>query len=481
MYKALLIDDETWVLEDLKTLVDWEELGFEIVAEAKNIDEAREAVLSERPDLIISDIRMPSMNGIDFMESYRNLYHVKTVFVTAYGTFEYARKALELGAFGYLLKPVEEEELIKTLKKAKETLDQEKGWSEKLKYFEQTKFINSLIDGYSNFEELRDDFRTMEIEIKDTPMVIAIIKTSNELNKTMFSFPAMWQFYLLPMSNRKKLLILQYQQEFVSVVAYKNLIKSLNSAADEYNMLIGVSRVVTDLKRIRNGFIQADTACDSEFIFHKKMIVYRDGHKNIKDVKTFINYGKMNKTLMQTLDQLPALLVKKRINIENFMPILQHLAAQMGVQSEVEDLDGKELVNQFKDINGILDYLRASRTDPVKRGGRKNTSKYVIKEITEYIKNNYNQKLMINSLAQKFFLNPSYLSNLFKIETGKSFTSYLVEFRLKKAIELLETTDLSLYEISTMVGYEDYFHFSKLFKKHMNTSPGNYRKERFRM
>ena len=477
MYKVLLVDDEVWVLEDLKTIIDWNQFGFEIVGQAKNAEEAKEQLAQHTPDVVICDIKMPNVDGIAFMESCRKPYPgLKIVFATAYGKFEYAKKAVDLGAFGYLLKPVTEDDLTTTLLRIKEVLDKERGISEKIKYLEQSKFIYSVIDGYSNAEELDEEFAAMGIQKNNNPIVTIVVKSTAE--KEMFTFRENWLMTTVPLSNHKTLAILQYDKPSITIIGYKNLIKDLMQTAQEQQIVIGVSRVFYDMKKVRSRFYQADTAGDTFFINGRFLNVYRDSTQNIKKVTAFINYGKSNSSMQEVIAQLPEVVANYKINVENLIPILQHLVTQMGIPSEGEDLDIKDIISQFSDLGSYLQYLLNCMNENIKRGNGKPTSKYVIREITEYIHNNYNQKLMINTLAQRFFLNSSYLSNLFKVETGKSFTHYLVECRLNKAVELLENTDLSLYEISSKVGYDDYFHFSKLFKKYMNTSPANYRKSK---
>ena len=235
---------------------------------------------------------------------------------------------------------------------------------------------------------------------------------------------------------------------------------------------------MSEMKKFRSAFSQAETALSTYFINKQLLNVYRDSSDKVKEINTYITGFKASHSINELLNTLPQVLIENKINIDNLEQIIIYLASQLGIETRDVESDYKELINQFPDIEAYFAYLYQCVNGSYKKANGKNSSRYIIKEITDYIKYNYNEKLMINDLAQKFFLNPSYLSGLFKEETGKPFTAYLVECRLKKAVELLENTELSSSEISAQVGYEDYFHFSKLFKKHIGISPSNYRKSK---
>lgn len=478
MYSVVLIDDEQWVMEDLKTLADWESLGFRIAGEANDAETAKKVIAEQKPDLVISDIRMPELSGIQLLESYKDSdVKFKTVFVTAYGKFEYAQKALQLGAFGYLLKPVDPSELEETLKRVKDTLDLEAGATEQIFHFKRTKMLYSLLDSYNTNDDLVEKLNKIGINETAKPFV-AVIANVKEGTEATDILPENWNTVALPLSNSKYFLFIQNKTEYFNLISLKNLLKELNEIAKRTGATFGVSRVMKSARKFRSAFMQAQNALDTIFLNGEKVNVYRDGSDRVKDVNAFIAGYKMNHSINELLSLLPTVLKENKINIDNLMPIITYLAGQIGVETESAETDSREIINQFPNIESYFAYLYQCVNESHKKGGGKTTSRYVIREITDYIKYNYNQKLMINDLAKKFFLNPSYLSNLFKVETGKSFTAFLVECRLNKAVELLENTELSLYEISSRVGYDDYFHFSKLFKKYMNISPANYRKNK---
>ena len=478
MYSVLLIDDEPWVLEDLKSLLNWEDAGFKIAGEANDAETAKQLVESLNPDVVISDIRMPGLNGIQLLETYEKTdIAFKTIFVTAYGKFEYAKKALELGAEGYLLKPVDPEELAVTLAKVKKQLDSDVGIRENVSKWEKTHKLYNLLDCSHDGENGDSLLEQIGIPHVSECYVVAIAKESEEkVSEALQDFPM--HASVVPFSEKRCLVFIQNESTYFNVITYKNIIVHLKNAFEKHNIYLGISRIADRKRKFRIAFMQADGAVDYSFITHSYVNVYREENTSVQDVTSLISRQKSMSGKMEVLEKLPYELRKKHFFGKKLFEVFECLVDQFEFDYDLRDMDIKELVNQFNTIESFLDYLSRCANDKGGKRNKKTSSRSIVKEIIEYIQSNYNQKIMINDLAQQFFLNPSYLSNLFKLETGKSFTAYLVECRLQKAANLLETTDLTLYEISAKVGYEDYFHFSKLFKKHMQSSPANYRKNK---
>ena len=475
MYSVLLIDDENWVLEDLKTLIDWENYGFQIVGEANDAEDAKIKISELKPDVVISDIRMPGLSGIQLLESYSQQgFDFKTIFVTAYGKFEYAKKALELGADGYLLKPVETEELFATLDKVKKQLDAKQNVKRSDSVWEKTGVLYSLLEGYATDEE--KCCAQIDILPNDAPFVVAVM-TTNVSEVLRFMNMPMFFVQALPLSESASVVFIQSKSAYFNLITYKNMVCFMRGIASENKITIGLSRVFKAKNKIRNAFLQAEQAGYLSFINHRYFNAYIEKKLNVTDVNNLFVKHKNDTSKADLLDELLAYVRTQSIGLDGLNRIFDKLSEYLDADVQNDDMDLKEIAMRFKTIDEYFAYLK-QYISPKGKKVNKTSSRNVVKEITEYIYSNYNQKIMINDLAQQFFLNPSYLSNLFKAETGKSFTAFLVECRLKKAAELLEKSDLTLYEISARVGYEDYFHFSKLFKKHMNVSPAHYRKSK---
>ncbi len=477
MYSVLLIDDETWVLEDLKTLINWEENGFHIIGEANDAETAKNKIDSLKPDVVISDIRMPGLSGIQLLELYgQQDIPFKTVFVTAYGKFEYAKKALELGADGYLLKPVETNELITTLHKIKKRLDNESKTDVNADLWTKTGAIYVLLDGYAAEEEKARACARLDILQNDDPFVVLIADAGVSFLSDLKS-DEYFEVKAVPMSDHRSVLVIQSKTKIFNLITYKNLFRLLNNFCIKNNVFVGLSRVFNSKNKVRNAFMQAEQALNASFVNQKQFNAFSGKKANMTGINNLLLKYKNDSLKTELLDSLLPVIREQTPDTDALKEVFIQLYAQLEPDGAYADADMKEIMLRFKSVDAYFDYLKECIGSRGKKSG-KTSSRNVVKEITEYIQNNYNQKIMINDLAQQFFLNPSYLSNLFKVETGKSFTAFLVECRLNKAAEMLEKSDLTLYEISARVGYEDYFHFSKLFKKHMNISPAHYRKSK---
>ncbi|MBQ2967063.1 MAG: response regulator [Clostridia bacterium] len=478
MYSVLLIDDESWVLEDIKSLLDWEKLGFKIVGEANDAESAKQLIESERPDVVISDIRMPGLSGIQLLESYASSdISFKSVFVTAYGKFEYAKKALDLGADGYLLKPVESEELVSTLNKIKKQLDEQAGVSDQMRKWDKAQKLYLLLDGADDEQTQKELINDIGVPHVSDAFVLAIAKEPSETMQNLLSdFPM--HLTVLPLSGKQCLLYIQSQSGIFNLITYKNMFAYLRDFCEAHSVYLGLSRIMRQKRKFRSAFIQAENALDAAFVTNQKLNAYYFNDVNVQEILNMVSRQKSIANKNELLKILPDEFRKQRVTGDKLSEVLKNIAIHFELDDDLKDADVKNLAIQFGSLDAYFAYLTQCLGETNRKRSGKTSSRAIVKEIADYIQENYDRKIMINDLAQQFFLNPSYLSNLFKVETGKSFTAYLVECRLKKAKELLENTDLSLYEISANVGYEDYFHFSKLFKKHMNISPANYRKNK---
>ena len=477
MYSVLLIDDESWVLEDLKSLLNWEENGFKIIGEANDAESAKNIIETERPDVVISDIRMPGLSGIQLLETYQNAdFSFKTIFVTAYGKFEYAKKALELGADGYLLKPVVTEELLTTLSKVKKQLDNN-GATNTVLEWEKTQKLYALLDGVESEEESEKLFEEIGIPCVSETYVLVVIKEPYEKVKELFCDFSM-HTTILSVSPKSCLVYIHSKTPYFNIITYKNMLLELKGISKNKDVCLGISRMTDKKRKFRIAYSQAESALYYSFVNRLRANVFSVKNENTQELISLISRQKSLTQKKEILNILSDELRQRHIYGKKLEEVLEHLVRQLDIDYDLYALDIKELTEQFVSVDKFLVYLDECINDSSRKRNKKTTSRGIVKEIIEYIQSGYDQKIMINDLAQQFFLNPSYLSNLFKQETGKSFTAYLVECRLKKAAEFLETTDLTLYEISAKVGYEDYFHFSKLFKKHMDISPANYRKNK---
>lgn len=360
MYKALVVDDEVLERRVMKKVITEQLKEVRLVGEASNGKEAIELVAEKEPDIILMDIKMPKMDGLEATKKIvDNFPNIKTVIITAYNEFDYAQQAIKYGAVDYLLKPVKLEKIVGIL--------------------------TSLI---KNIEEER---------LYD---------------------------HLLRQSKKESEESIHFHEEF--------------------------------------------------FAEEKKLYeLVREGR--MEKVDDFVEQ------LLVKIENQDYPLVKFKIRIIEFLVSLSRTINQEA-EIEICHFYFEGLLKEAKEINSV-NQLTEWITKKLELVIRRVTNAYdemgsnVIQKTTNYIKQNYDQKLTLEKVATAVHLNPSYLSHVFKEETGSNFTDYLTEVRLKKAAELLKNSKNSITNIANQVGYQNASYFSQVFKKEFDLTPTQYRKE----
>ena len=490
--KVMLIDDDYLVIEDLKNLVDWHKLDMEIVSIADNGQHALEKMDNIMPDIIITDIEMPIINGLDFAVLALKLSkYIKIILLTAFSRFEYAKKAIDLGASSYILKHEVsklslENELFKLsneiFKERKEQKNEQIRLIEKLIANDgENKFVELLnsnnnysrmnllqIDRSYNeigtpFEQIKSQFELYQILTKDISENILLIPINQ--------FQVLW-FYEIPLIN-SKLCEDKYNESLNEIKS--NLKQKLNRTlsvfyidtklstyeiVEDYNRLFKMSELSIILgKETINSYNNLKckfTTYNNEKILWKNKI-FNVTNDNIIQIKDSINSMIDQVTLIQydyeiylwlcntIVDKLIEMDCTQKIKISNYLNEC-YSANQM-----------KKIINDI-----IVDIYHSTIPQ----------CSWKIKEVIIYIHNNYDKQITIEMIAQELSLSGEYLNKLFKKEIKMTFTQYLIEYRMKMAKKLLLTGEYKIYEVAKMVGYTTSQYFSMAFRKvnHMNPS-----------
>src|SRR5690554_1668293 len=192
MFNVLLIDDEPWILKDLDLLIDWKEYGFEVIAHSHDSNQALHLIKEKCPDLIICDIKMPRLNGIDLMKIVkRSFEEIYVVFLSAYGEFKYARQAIELGAFDYILKPAEEKELKDLLSRVREQLEEKEAQKKRIKKYQLLELFMELIENRFDSKTIKGKLQKAGYQIPYKNFILGIVE---QADKTTVDNPGgLWQ------------------------------------------------------------------------------------------------------------------------------------------------------------------------------------------------------------------------------------------------------------------------------------------------
>lgn len=473
MYKVLLVDDERYVLGSLASF-NWKEHGFDVVGQAGNGMQALERIAELKPDLVFTDIRMPVMNGLELIQSATEKHpNLLFVAVSGYAEFEYAQKALNYGALGYCLKPFNKSEIAGILKKAVDIIEN-----------------NRLLFSMSLTEILEDNtpeawekakklFRNMGFEYDGKDDIAVMVSTGTEKLK----LPDSQKYIQVKIGTKKRLYFLPgYLIEDV-----KNHITGSMASFNDNIPGIGIIKSKFTQESVKNAINHALVAANQFFI---------TGRFGIYDY-AISNYGEVNCILQQLenaiesrdtvtihkiIDSTKELSVKGDFTIRHALQIYNMLISYVYRKDFEKFTDYtfryEQLTDMFRNVQDMLTYLRAMlvqssrmELDNVSEDIRNETFRNLLK----YVNENYCGDISVHSLSKTFNINPNYLSQLFKKELDVTFTDYLTTLRVSHAGSLLKATDLPVSEIAEKSGYEDYFYFTRVFKKITGMTPSEFR------
>lgn len=531
MLKVLIADDERKVGLLVKNLIEWEELGLEFMDIVQDGQTAYEVIMAEKPDIVITDIRMPSLTGLEMIEKVTGAgLQVHFIVISGYRYFEYAQRALKYGVKDYLLKPIDEDELNKILRKVCDEEEQVRGLQQHVKTLEKNlenskhMLHRELMERVFEQQEKQDTdiadragreytgnglFQAVGIKVdRDLKMprnkeqeILIINKLTDMLSETIQPLVIdlvvsakrhMWILVLLNFrEERQEELAALLNQIFYSM---KNYIGSF----ENYEITMGQSSCTADFSRINLILEMAREAVRCR-IFEGCGICIRtyseNRNKNVKGQDIVKDKGAAMGKYIQVFkaDGLDSVIrscfteaEQKRAMACEFFELADSLlktycahAEEFFHESMEAELDQwREMASNSRNVSamkkfvldtlkGHLKYLEQKQTDMERKP---------ILDTIEYVKNNYGKKILLEEVAEKFGFNPNYFSEIFKKETGKNFSVYLLEVRMEAAKVLLRDSQETVYEIASQVGYKDAKFFSQQFTKVVGVKPKEYRR-----
>ena len=512
MLKILIVDDEKLIREGLVNYIDWTSLDIEVIGTASNGKSALELILKMKPDIILSDIQMSTMNGIELIKALReNNIKSEVIFISAYSNFEYAKNAIKYGAFDYVLKPIEEEVLIQVLKKCIYKISENKSQNlltinEAIKneeYWRQ--LIIDLINGKSKLSKVEENLLN---SYENNFIMLSIIRFDTEQNRDEYIkiFYDMLDNIVSENLINKIILISINVNEIVLIFIWENtdtvnLYNVIKKICLETFMIIkyekqilcsvSLSGINKSLINIKRNYTEASVAllCESldikgklkEFIMLKKHAM-NNKHIDLGKSKllNYINDGNRDGIDEFLKDTLLNYVSNDTIYDINVVKI--ELIEMVDYISDV--IDGYIIESKFKqrifNINNVANMYNGIKNELFKMTEYLNalperTGNMQVNLALNYIHNNYYKNISLNKIAESLYISPSYLSKIFGEKVKEGFSKYLIRYRIKIAKELLKSPKYKIYNISEMVGYSDVSHFTKIFKQIEGITPTKYR------
>lgn len=534
VYKVLLVDDEIMIREAISESIDWNGLGFELIGSCANGKKAVEMISQEVPDLILTDICMPFMDGLELSKYvFENYPQIKIAIISGYDNFDYAKKAIQYRVMEYILKPITARELTDTLvsileriqKEEKETaqIDQIKSAYEKSKPVLKERFLNQLIRGGNIYRDLGVRMESYGITLPgDTYAVARILCRSSfeftdrhpEIRDEIVLF-AVYNVVAEMMIDESDCVVFQdaedavillvagesgYQVERRLVSIYVE-IKEFVASRLRIETVMFAGKCVIDLQELPQSYENAKAVYNYEFLFDDHAIIFgRYLEENRSD--TAIDIANWTERILSAMKQCNYELVCSVIR--RFMELFRDnyvekskvityvqsvimkivMAVTDGIENGQISEREKEFLLKLQSFQKLheleMDLIAfcegLMRLDECHKD---ETLKQPAEKALEYIERNYsNWEVSLNSVCTYMSMSTSYFSTMFKSYTGETFIEALTKKRMEKAKELLETTKLKAYEIAGEVGYNDPHYFGSTFKKYTGMTPTEYAKKR---
>ncbi|MGG4216993.1 response regulator [Paenibacillus jamilae] len=527
LHRAVVVDDEIFTRKGLIQLVDWETCGFEIVGEADNGEDALELISHIHPDLIITDIRMPVLDGLELIRTVLewSSQHPAFIIMSGYSDFAYAQQALRYGVHDFILKPVDDEDFSATLRKLSERLHHEQQNAQRYQNHLTGGLLETLMMNPVDDTVVTQWEQQLRLE-EATYMYYVLVELNDQhpwrsgddsVMLSLFQFRELieqalhrlmdgkYPLYVHEHRNRVGLIVPDFFLECfetkveVFMKALQREIEGMDSLRERSGSRVFVyaGSAVEQLRDIQQSYASAKEAVLHKYIHEHSGIVV-----NLQEEMPSLH----NRAICQdVLDHLTEQVEEFRLEElhatinclfssfreEHYAPEAMKMSLHQCVLSIVrviQNMQGNELSLQslepminWQDMNLSLGELRRLFTSFAEESGkyirtlRKECQQGGIQQIRAYIEQHAAENISLKSIAALFYMNPVYLGQLFRKTYGVYFNEFLLKLRIQEAKRLLRQTDLRVYEIAERVGFGSSDYFVTQFEKMAHVTPSEYR------
>ena len=532
--KVLIADDEEKICQLIVHLVDWDSLDMEVVAVTHNGIEALEAIRKWKPDIAITDIRMPGYDGLELIRASKEvLPQMEFIIISGYRHFEYAQTAIRFGVKDYLLKPIKKDELYNTLKRMRDTymerherLSQEEMFritlQNNLDKLRGAFFSDILLQKRVDSSELDIGLVNKEYHFQFKPgcFQVEVLKIDGVDPKSAMNQEFLQEKVLEAFNSRIKeycfdseiclenyscYAILNYPKENCRTVrrVLKQILDSLllqNDIFEHLRVTIGSGTVEGDITRIHRSLKTAVLASEERLLKGtNRVLEYEENKENsFAESSLFYDFNQKLTGALENLDEAGAAkaIMELQKEMRNTPSVRGHDILQMAKEimqiylftarqnkfplHEEEGFfeDYVFAIDSMSSVDGIFHYAKkavCSSFHEVIQTKMMEDNKPV-RLAKQYIKQNYGKPITLELVSEQVGFTPAYFSTLFKKETGSTFSEYLLETRMEAAKDMLKDTNLSVAAICEQVGYSDSKYFTKTFTRETGLKPNQYRK-----
>lgn len=534
--KVFLVEDEMVIRRGIKNSIDWEKEGYIFCGEASDGELAYPMIIKEKPDILITDIRMPFMDGLELCKLVKKeLPNIKILILSGYDEFDYAKEAIRLGVTEYLLKPISSGKLLEALNGVSESIRREKEDKDLVRKYmeemrentehEKQKFFEQMIAGNLSMADALETGKKYEMNLSAGMYNLLLFRfTLGEENRKSGELLGEAEYAIEKLTER-----LEYVFEFQRGVEgwafllmadneeqmserVKELSKDLEEIMKNYSTIAyfgGIGQPVARLRELEESFREAERALAARFTMELNRIISVEDIRMAQNVDTLddieiTSFGEIEKTMTMLekflnngaedeidefvdvyINELPeenlkSVLMRQYIIMDAYIVMMSFCEKIEGIEGEMQ-AQSEELKNSMKTIQTleeIKNYIRMLLKKII--GVRDTISGRRYSDIIEIAKDQIRKTYMsdeisLNTIAAEVGMSPSYFSSIFSKEMGKTFVEYLTEIRMDRAKELLMCSSMKTSEIGYEVGYKDPHYFSYIFKKTQNCTPKEFR------
>lgn len=499
MIKIFIVDDEPIIRQGLRTTIKWSKYDIEVVGEASNGADAYKKIIELSPDIVLTDIRMPLLDGIELIRLLREIaLPVKIVILTAYEEISYYSKAIELGVHNFILKNACSDEILSTVLKVRDQVIKEKNQQQEYTqekgllldnlYLIQTNYIKSILSGQESADQLVEKSAQLRLPLNGPSyaLIMFFLNTSSDwwtvinLSKEMLS--SLNPFIFLYKESLFTAVLNLPNKNFNDHIFNEFLDSMRNYLTDSTPVMMYPLESYKDLEGKGNLLIEAlERSCwghNTDFIHLDKTYLpeklpLSKFFEYEYDIVNIVNTRKNPIETCNAIDRWYNLLKAHHAPLNFLIESAQRLcvaicSAYQKSENMANLTENIKKCTTAEKIHNVLFDIFSDYKD-------KTDTRALIDPVIDYIRANYNKNISLSDAAKTVFISPAYLRRILKKETGYSFSEWINKYRIEKAKELLLNTELKHYEISDIVGYSDYKHFSVHFRDLCGCSAKEYR------
>ncbi len=533
MYKVFIVEDEIVIREGIKNNIHWEEEGFKLVGDESDGELAYPMIIREQPDILITDIKMPFMDGLELSKLLKkDMPDLKIIIISGYSDFEYAHRAIDIGVCEYLLKPVNSSKLMVAVKNAAAAIDKERKEKQILEQYQllayqkqdekRKDFFNALVSGKMSFSQLNEQEEELEINMVASFFCVVLFQMRAQEDFYEYSDEMVqceanmihelrrlpdikifergmdgWAFILL---GEDELKIDALTQKLCSVLR--------DICGERVHYFGGIGRSVHRIRDLQQSYLDANKAFSLRYFEAWDQFLSYDEVNNIRSqIENRINVSELDlenldRNLLEDFlkrgsihdvdefvesyfsgfgsDAVNSTLFRHYIIMDGYSSIMRFLKVLECPQEKIDSnlMRMNSSIGQLSSLEECSAFYKSILKEVIELRNKCSRKKYdgLIEQAKEYIKSQFMMcDLTLDKVASTVNVSPNYFSSLFNQETGMTFIEYLTDIRMEKAKEYLRCSGKKISEIGFLVGYQDSHYFSYIFKKTQNCTPSEYR------